>query len=554
MEATIIWPLALLLTKLALAGGGPLNVMVIYNGESVDSEAVAQAYKQARALPERHICPVVGLQAAEREISFTRYLETIRPAVGACLDDLPQPEDIDYLVTTRGLPYRVTLDSGFTVSLSALLQVHQAADSEGAPLAGSAHKISDSRHVASVKNPEYIGRVGNDCDFELSNVSQGWYTAACDVLVTGELPLAFRRSAVNNGFGYNFRDNLFIVTRLDGFDFEDALDLVERGVAADSSYPEETILCMEGADSARAARDPECELVTRNLAKAGFNAEYLSPHDPSLKDRDVAAYFTGADQIRNGIDGLYYAPGAVTGNLTSFGAHPDNFFCSDDGVTCPESEWQTSIARWIRAGATGAHGTVNEPMNSTFPNAGSLLLYTFGYSLGESWFYNQKYLYWQNLYLGDPLTMPYGDRPTILFEGQAMVQEGSPLIIRAEHPFGIREIELYDNGVRIAHASAALLVYEHERLDGEKMVLLAVATAKSKKQARAGWPVEILKNRSRPKGWASESLLVTPAPDPPPLFEEGCGCRTPGLDRSLLTPLLLVSFGLARRERQGMLS
>jgi hypothetical protein len=98
------------------------------------------------------------------------------------------------------------------------------------------------------------------------------------------------------------------------------------------------------------------------------------------------------------------------------------------------------------------------------------------------------------------------------------------------------------------------LVYEHERLDGEEMVLLAVATAKSKKEQRAGWPVETLKNRSRPTGWASELVLVTPAPDPPPLLKEGCGCRTSRLDRSLLTPLLLVSFGLARRERQSMLS
>ena len=82
------------------------------------------------------------------------------------------------------------------------------------------------------------------------------------------------------------------------------------------------------------------------------------------------------------------------------------------GKTCPASEAQTAIARYVRAGATGVHGAVNEPLNNVFPNAGALLLYTFGYSLGESWFYAQRFLYWQNLHLGDPLATPYGTRPS----------------------------------------------------------------------------------------------------------------------------------------------
>jgi uncharacterized protein (TIGR03790 family) len=529
-----------------------MNVLVVYNGESVDSEAIAQSYGQARALPPLHLCPVLGLQPSEAEITYSRHQDTIRPALDSCLANLPHPEDIDYLVTTRGLPYRVSLEAGFTVSLSALLQVHHTENSDGTLLAGSAHQLSGSSHVASVKNPEYIGRDNNSCDFTVSNDYAGWYTAACDVLATGELPLPFRRSDVSNGFGYSFQENLFIVSRLDGFNTEDALDLIERGVEADSSYPQETILCMEAADVARGARDPECELVARSLEKSGFNAEYLSPHDAQLADRDVAAYFSGADQIRDGIDGLFYAPGAVVGNLTSFGAHPNNFFCSEDESQCPESERQTSIARWIRAGATGAHGTVNEPMNSTFPNASSLLLYTFGYSLGESWFYSQQFLYWQNLYLGDPLTMPYGDRPTLHFEAE--VEEGAALIIQAEHAFGIREIELFDDGRRIAQSDSAELIYEHGRLDGETITFVAVATAQSKNVTRTGWPVETLKNRSRPKGWSTGSILVIPAaapePDPEPVSETGCQCQTVGASPLATTSLTVLLLSLVRRRRE----
>ena len=102
----------------------------------------------------------------------------------------------------------------------------------------------------------------------------------------------------------------------------------------------------------------------------------------------------------------------------SYGAAVGNFFCNQDGTVCPGGEAQTSIARFIRAGASGAHGTVNEPLNNPFPNAGTMILYTFGYSMGESWLFNQRYLYWQNVYLGDPLATPYAKRPVVTIEGR----------------------------------------------------------------------------------------------------------------------------------------
>ena len=76
------------------------------------------------------------------------------------------------------------------------------------------------------------------------------------------------------------------------------------------------------------------------------------------------------------------------------------------------------------------HGTVAEPLNSCFPNAGSLLLYVSEYNLGESFFFNQPFLYWQNLYLGDPLASPYATRPTVTITEQPT--EGT-LHIQAEH-------------------------------------------------------------------------------------------------------------------------
>ena len=99
--------------------------------------------------------------------------------------------------------------------------------------------------------------------------------------------------------------------------------------------------------------------------------------------------------------------------------------------------------RFIRAGATGAHGTVNEPLNNVFPNAGVYLHYTFGYSLGESWLYNQRFLYWQNIYLGDPLASPYAERPEVTIAGGAgTLSAGKAIEVKASHAAGVARVDL----------------------------------------------------------------------------------------------------------------
>jgi len=186
-------------------------------------------------------------------------------------------------------------------------------------------------------------------------------------------PGPFVRSEVRETNGISWPDNLYIVTRLDGFDHADARALIDRGVQADASFPDAPFVCMRGADPARGVRDAECEYATRMLDAAGFNTEWIPAFDAMLSRPNVISYWTGAANMRDAIDGVTFAPGAIADNLTSFGARPNNFFCDEAGTTCPENESQTSIGRFVRAGATGVQGTVAEPLNNVFPNC---LLYT----------------------------------------------------------------------------------------------------------------------------------------------------------------------------------
>jgi len=506
--------LSLLLAHVAVAGGGPLNVMVLYNADVPEALEVAEAYEAARSLPSGHLCGVSGVDPTAGELASEDVDLLIRQPLDACIQALPAPEDIDYIVVVRGLPYRVTIaaGAGSVTSLSAQLQVYNGTSlTTGLEVAGNPVFEIYGYTITDLVNPAFVTDAYHPDDYTLSNTNQMSYSASTGITRMEVLPGSFRRKEVEVGDLYDLRDNLFVVTRLDGFSYQDALDLIDRGVAADGTFPTASLLCMEGADSARQARDPECEYATRMLAGAGFNSSFISPFDAELSGETVAAYFTGAADLRGAIDDITYVPGAVTDNLTSYGAVPSNWVCDETGELCPDSESQTAIARLVRAGATGAHGTVSEPYNFAFPNAGLMLLYTFGYNLGESYLLNQKYLYWQNTVVGDPLTTPYATRPTVSWPAE--VEVDTPLVITASHPNGIQETRLYLDGELVASAEGDTLEVVLDAGAGDAVSMLVVAEAENAPQARPGWTVEAPLAQPDVQGWLQGSVDVVAPPD-----------------------------------------
>ena len=271
------------------------------------------------------------------------------------------------------------------------------------------------------------------------------------------------------------------------------------------------LLCMHGADAARGARDPECELVTRRLAEAGLAAAWLDTFDATLSGETVAGYLTGAASMTGAISDNTFVPGALTDNLTSYGAVPNNFFCDETGEVCPASESQTSVARFVRAGATGAHGTVAEPLNNVFPSASLYLLYSFGYSLGESYFFSQRYLYWQNLVLGDPLTTPYATRPTVT-AADSVAADGT-LRVEADHPDGIAWLGAYRGDRLVAEGSGPALDVDATLLgtEGDGVELYLLAEAEGATLSRPGWETETWQTRAGVRGWAWTEVTITPA-------------------------------------------
>lgn len=483
-----------------------MNVLVLYSADDAKATEVAKLYEQERDLPPGHLCGVTGLMATDTQIDVATYQAKIGAPLDACLAALPQPDEIDYVVLVRGLPYLVNLPK-YTVSLEAMVQVGHAKDSASGMELGGLGQPADQ---ASVPNPIFDqGQFFISGDSPVMNQYAAWYGTGSSIIRRKEQPAAFRRSDVMTSGNYDFSKSLFVVQSLDGFDYEDAKAVVTRGKASDGTMPGAEILCMHGEDEARGARDPECELVTRMLKGAGYNGVFVDPFDGGLKGHELMAYFTGSsDSVKNAIAGNTFAPGAIACNLTSYGAAVGNFFCNQDGTVCPGGEAQTSIARFIRAGASGAHGTVNEPYNNVFPNAGTMLFYTFGYNMGESFLFNQRYVYWQNIHVGDPLATPYAKRPEVTVQADT-----SAVVVKAVHENGVAHIDLFEAGKRVAQVDGAdELDYPSPGKAGDSLDLLAVAIAKNAPVTRAGWPETMQSPKPDVQGWvAAKVVLADPA-------------------------------------------
>ena len=535
----------LLLAGLAQAGLGPDDVIVLYNADDPEALATAQHYADARDIPSEQLCAITGVDPAAREVAFADFDSQIRTPFEACRDALPYPDDIDAIVIVRGLPYRVKLPQ-FYASLEATLQVGRAVDGNGVEVAGQGQVKSGTYTAASVFNPAFVAGGQYAADTTYSYGPNGNYMTAPRIVRGENVPGPFRRTD-RHANARDFTGELYVVSRLDGFDHDDARALVDRSLLSDAGASDDPLMCMHGADSARGVRDGECRFALLKLDEAGINTTWLDAFDDALSGHTVMAYWTGAANLKGSIDGVTYAPGAVTANLTSFGAAPSNFFCNEGGEACPASESQTSIARFVRAGASAAHGTVAEPLNNTFPNAGMLILYGRGYTLGEAALYNQQYLYWQNLWLGDPLMAPYAERPEITIPAEHPADQ--PLPTLATHPDGVAWLTIYADGDKVwddaPPAEGTLPVGLLGLAEGDTVELTIIATAAPPApDTWDGWPATVQLDPGT-KGWRSETFTVIPGA----VEETGCGgCSSAGGHAGWMLGLLVLPWVGRRRS------
>jgi hypothetical protein len=196
-----------------------------------------------------------------------------------------------------------------------------------------------------------------------------------------------------------------------GASADEALALIDRGVAADATFPTGDGYFVRTTDPARSVRWPSFVSTVDAWTQAGsLSLTYLDNSSGTGSDTlegtaDVLFYFTGLASVP-GIDTNTYLPGAVADHLTSFGGQ------------VPDSG-QMSIARWLEAGATASFGTVVEPCNYTqkFPDTSVLLPHYYrGETVLEA-YWKSVAMPGEGLFAGEPLARPWGTQSVTFADG-----------------------------------------------------------------------------------------------------------------------------------------
>ena len=183
---------------------------------------------------------------------------------------------------------------------------------------------------------------------------------------------------------------------LAGKDFAQVKALIDRGIAADRTYPKGRAYLLNTPDKERSVRAVHFERTKKDLHGV-FSVKVL--HADAISNRkDVLFYFTGLPFVPQ-LETLHFLPGALADHLTSLGGQLTD-------------STQMSSLRWLEAGATATYGTVVEPCNyaQKFPFPGiAMFYYANGASAIEAYW---KSVAWpgQGVFIGEPLSRPFAPR------------------------------------------------------------------------------------------------------------------------------------------------
>jgi uncharacterized protein (TIGR03790 family) len=349
------------------------NVLLVINDNSPASIEVGEYYAKVRQVPARNIAHIKTVQA--ESISRVEYEQTIESPLQAWLGKQLLQDQILYIVLTKGVPLRVdgTGGQGGTVASvdSELTLLYRKMTGTPFPVVGQ------------LDNPYFLG----------------------DKPITAAT--RFTRES----------SDLYLVTRLDGYAFDEVKGLIDRGMRPSRDGrivldQKATVVdrggdswLAEAADRLRASGQDSRVLLESTKAVAGTSDAVLGyfswgSNDPANQLRDM---------------GLKFAPGAIGG-----------MFVSTDGRTFrePPATWRPAVAGsttggqslvgdLIREGITGVSGHVSEPFLNAIVRPQILFpAYLGGFNLAESFYLAMPFLSWQDVVIGDPLCAPFSSAPS----------------------------------------------------------------------------------------------------------------------------------------------
>jgi uncharacterized protein (TIGR03790 family) len=330
------------------------NVLVVVNRNDPTSRRIGDYYQSRRSIPAQNVCRIETV--TDENISWQTYESEIEQPVAECLKKAGLEEKVLYIVTTLGMPLKMTGGEGGRNTENASV------DSE-LTLLYARMKGSTFPRAGPVPNPFFRQR---------------------------DVP--FRHPTFS----------MYLVTRLSGWDFAEVQGMIDRALAARNRG--KFVIDLKGPD------DNEGNNWLRSAAM-------LLPAERVILDTTASVLYRMSDVIgyvswgsndpgrqRRWL-GFRWLPGAIVSDFVSTNGRsltkpPDAWT-----FNVPFMGWQQNLsADYLHEGATGASGNVYEPYLSTIVRPDYLLpAYFAGRNLAESYYLAMPALSWQGIVLGDPL-------------------------------------------------------------------------------------------------------------------------------------------------------
>jgi len=340
----------------ARAGESGLNVIVVVNQNSSNSLQLGNDYCERRGVPPQNLFRMTGWTGGAvswQQSDFTNYL--LNPLL-AMISSRGLTNQAEIVLLSMDIPYRVIGDGAQSDSqngtTSALLYGFK---TNTAPPPG----LPDTCSLPADSTNSY---------------------AYC------ELPFALAPPLTA-------ATNAFLAVMLTDTNLAQAESTLAGGLAADSSFPPQTVFLEKTSDPARNVRFFLFDNAIQECRARSDNALTRTNSD--------ATAFTEALGLDTGLTEFSlpansFIPGSVADNLTSFGGF------------LLESPGQTTALAFLEAGACGSYGTVVEPCNYTqkFPDPMVYFYQNRGFCLAEAYYQSLPNPY-QGLMIGEPLSAPF---------------------------------------------------------------------------------------------------------------------------------------------------
>lgn len=336
----------------AWAGGSGLNVVVVVNQNSTNSLQLANDYCEKRGVPPQNVFRISGWTNGVTAWARSDFEDYLRNPLLAMLGSSGLTNQIDYVLLSMDIPYRVQEGDSATSTTSALFYGFKT------------NTTPPPQTPVSCSLPDYSSN-----SFAFS-----------------EMPFdqAKPNTADTNGF---------LTFMLTDDSLAGAEMVLARGLAADSSFPTQAVYLEKTSDAARNVRFFSFDNAVFDSRVHG-DASLVRIASDSTSFSGIRGLQTGFATLS--LAGGTFQPGGFGDSLTSYaGAIFDNL-------------GQTPLLAFLNAGAVGSYGTVVEPCNylQKFPDP---LVYVYqrrGFNLAEA-YYQSLLNPFEGLLVGEPLCAPF---------------------------------------------------------------------------------------------------------------------------------------------------